>query len=144
MARIADGPLGRLAAGPHSAVFVSGECADRRRYYDRKPEPFTGVELIDLTTVCPWWAPRPAEPARIPARGAPPALVITGTTDPITPVSFGRDTARRIGASTRVLAVPGAGHGTVRTTPCGRAIGLAFFNDPRTVVVPGGCTPIKP
>jgi len=52
-ARLIDGPLSRLVAGPHSAVFVSGECADRTRYYDRRPEPFTGVELIDLATVCP-------------------------------------------------------------------------------------------
>ncbi|HEV2568752.1 alpha/beta fold hydrolase [Sphingomonas sp.] len=144
VARIADGPLGRLAAGPHSAVFVSGECADRTRYYNRKPEPFTGVELIDLTAVCPWWAPRPAEPARMPAGRAPPAMVITGSTDPITPISFSRDTARRLGPSVRVLAVPGAGHGTVRTTPCGRAVGLAFFADPRTTVMPDGCAPIAP
>lgn len=137
--RIADGPLGRLTAGPHSAVFVSGECADRTRYYDRKPAPFTGVELIDLTTVCPWWAPRPAEPARMPGRGSMPVLVITGSADPITPISFGREMARRLGPLTRLLAVPGAGHGTVRTTPCGRAVGLAFFADPRTTVVPEGC-----
>jgi len=130
---LADGPLSRLVAGPHSAVFVSGECADRTRYFDRRPEPFTGVELIDLSTVCPSWADRPRTPARIPEGRSPPALVITGSTDPITPVSFAEDTARRLGPSARVLIVHGAGHGTVRVTPCGRAAAAAFFRDPGAI-----------
>jgi pimeloyl-ACP methyl ester carboxylesterase len=139
--RIAEGPLSRLVAGPHSAVFVSGECADRTRYRDRRPEPFTGVELIDLATVCPWWAGRPGEPARMPSRGGPPTLVITGSTDPITPVSFARETARRLGSAAQVLVVPGAGHGTVRTTPCGRAAAVAFFADPLATSAPSlACT----
>lgn len=130
-ARIVEGPLSRLVAGPHSAVFVSGECGDRTRYHDRRAEPFTGVELIDLATICPWWAARPTKPARMLGPGGPPTLVITGSTDPITPVSFARETARRLGSSARVLVVTGAGHGTVRTTPCGRAAAATFFADPR-------------
>jgi pimeloyl-ACP methyl ester carboxylesterase len=137
--RLADGPLSRLVAGPHSAVFVSGECADRTRYFDRRPEPFTGVELIDLSTVCPSWAERPRTPARIPEGRSPPALIITGSTDPITPVRFAQDTARRLGPNARVLVVNGAGHGTVRSTPCGRAAAQAFFSDPASSASISAC-----
>lgn len=137
--RLADGPLSRLVAGPHTAVFVSGECADRIRYYDRRPEPFTGVQLIDLSTVCPWWAERPQAPARIPDERAPPALVITGSTDPITPVSFAENTARRLGPKAQVLVVHGSGHGTVRATPCGRAAAEAFFSAPGPITPPAAC-----
>ncbi|HEY0626930.1 MAG TPA: alpha/beta hydrolase [Allosphingosinicella sp.] len=138
-ARLVEGPLSRLVAGPHSAVFVSGECADRSRYYERRERQFTGVELIDLSTVCPWWSKRSAAPARMPEPGILPALIVTGSTDPITPVSFAHETARRLGSMARVLVVPGAGHGTVRSTPCGRAAALAFFADSSRSAKPDNC-----
>jgi pimeloyl-ACP methyl ester carboxylesterase len=116
-ARLVNAPLSRLVAGPHSAVFVSGECADRTRYYDHRPEPFTGVELIDLATVCPWWSGRPSEPARMPKWDGRPALIITGSTDPITPVSFARETARQLGPSAKVWSCLAPAMGRYATPP---------------------------
>lgn len=137
-ARIADEALSRLARGPNSAVFTSGECRDRPRY--RRPPPaFTGVELIDFSTVCSWWTDAPVEPVRWPTEAAIPTLVLYGSVDPITPVSFGREMSRRLGASARQLIAPGWGHGVRSSSPCARAATLAFLSEPRLDRIPATC-----
>jgi pimeloyl-ACP methyl ester carboxylesterase len=68
-----------------------------------------------------------------------PTLVLSGTADPITPVSFGREMVRRLGRSARHLVVPGGGHGLANPSPCARAATLAFLTDPRLDAVPSAC-----
>jgi pimeloyl-ACP methyl ester carboxylesterase len=136
--RIADEALSRLARGPNSAVFTSGECRDRPRYR-RRPLPFTGVELIDFSAVCGWWTDAPVDPVRWPTEGAIPTLVLSGSVDPITPVSFGREMTRRLGRSARQLIAPGGGHGVRAASPCARAVTLAFLTEPRLDQVPATC-----
>jgi pimeloyl-ACP methyl ester carboxylesterase len=136
--RLADQSLRRLANGPHSGTFVSAECRDRPRYR-RRPLPFTGVELIDMSAICGWWTDAPVDPVRVPPIGSVPTLVLSGTTDPITPVSFGREMTRRLGRSARQLVVPGFGHGLASPSPCARAVTLAFLTEPRLDAVPSTC-----
>lgn len=137
--KIADQSLRRLASGPDSAVFASGECRDRPRYRQPPATPFTGVELIDFARVCGQWTDAPVDPVRLPPAGSVPALVLSGTTDPITPVSFGEDMARRLGNSARLLRLSGWGHGTANPAPCARTATLAFLENPRLDAIPERC-----
>jgi pimeloyl-ACP methyl ester carboxylesterase len=134
----------RIAAGPDAPARLRSARRGVRHRRMRRPHALprpragalTGVELIDLGTVCPWWNARTTEPARMPTGRGIPALVLTGSTDPITPPGYVAATVRRLGAGARMLIVPGAGHGTVRSTPCGRAAAAAFFADPARAAPP--------
>jgi pimeloyl-ACP methyl ester carboxylesterase len=137
--RVAEQALRRLVNGPHSAVFTSGECRDRPRYRKKAALPFSGVELIDFSAVCGWWTKAAPDPVRLPPPGSVPTLVLAGTTDPITPVSFGQEMRRRLGASAKLLIAAGSGHGTANPDPCVRAIVLDFLTEPRLDAVPAAC-----
>jgi acetyl esterase/lipase len=58
---------------------------------------------------------------------APPALVLSGGADPVTPPRHGERVARALGAKARHVVVPGAGHG-VMALPCMRDV-LFYFID---------------
>jgi pimeloyl-ACP methyl ester carboxylesterase len=58
-----------------------------------------------------------------------PSLVLTGSTDPITPPHFGEKTAAYLGAS-QWLDFPGVGHGVTLGPECARHITAAFVDDP--------------
>lgn len=116
----------RLGAG-NDGVFAMNECRDRPRYRTPAP-PFAFAELLDMREVCPWWTTEVAPPLT-PRKGTVPALVLSSTSDPGTPVAFGDEAARRLGAIGRVI-LPGAVHGASPGQPCGMQAITEFLRAP--------------
>jgi pimeloyl-ACP methyl ester carboxylesterase len=58
-----------------------------------------------------------------------PTLILLGTADTQTAISWGQHTAETLDNS-QVVLFPETGHGTFRYSQCARDIGAAFFNDP--------------
>jgi pimeloyl-ACP methyl ester carboxylesterase len=58
-----------------------------------------------------------------------PALVLSGSYDPVTPPAWAESTATALGRAFH-YEFPSVGHGVMRSTACGLLIGLQFLDDP--------------
>jgi len=67
-----------------------------------------------------------------------PVLILSGNLDPVTPVSFGEETNKRLKNSTLVV-LPYQGHGVIIGSKCAQNVTAAFFDNP-TAKVDASCT----
>jgi pimeloyl-ACP methyl ester carboxylesterase len=88
---------------------------------------FATSQIFDL---CAAWGSGQASPVENePVTSSIPTLVVSGQYDPITPPDWGRLAAGTLDHSF-FFEFPGVGHGVIRSTDCGRQIGLQFLADP--------------
>jgi pimeloyl-ACP methyl ester carboxylesterase len=126
-----DGKLGDRV--PVEGMYLSVTCAEetlRIAESDIGPEApyFLGSDRLSRQmNACRAW-PRSSVPADVfePVRSSVPALIITGTLDPVTPTTWGRRLLEHM-PNARLIDVPGMGHGGVdmdKFIPC--IVGLTF------------------
>ena len=77
-----------------------------------------------------------------PAHGDVPALIISGSLDPIAPTSFARSIAKGLSKSTLVV-YPAGGHGVMFMNDCATGIANAFYADP-TATLDTSCVSSMP
>ncbi len=86
----------------------------------------------DFVAKCKLWnVQTPPASVRDPVKSDIPSLVMEGDYDPVTPPSFGQETAKTLSHNFYVL-VPGSGHGASLAGDCPMNILLSFLNDPTT------------
>ena len=112
---------GVLAGGMHNSVV----CAEDVPFYDLKAidrarlaATFLGTQQLDgLLSVCRVWPRGPVDADfHAPLRSEVPALLLSGSDDPVTPPAYG-ELARRGFVHGRHLVLAGFGHGQL-TAPC--------------------------
>jgi pimeloyl-ACP methyl ester carboxylesterase len=112
---------GAVAAGMHNSVV----CAEDVPFYDlasidrtRLAATFLGTQQLDgLVSVCGVWPHGPVDAdLHAPLTSGVPALLLSGSDDPVTPAAYG-ELARRGFPHGRHLVLEGFGHGQL-TSPC--------------------------
>jgi len=79
---------------------------------------------------CAAWNVRPASPAVLaPVHSNLPALLLTGTLDAVTPPAQAKLAAQTL-PNSRVVQIPGLGHGVRGTSPCVNAVMGSFLDQP--------------
>ena len=110
-----------------AGVLASGRRAfpDYPRSVLAEPPQFTW-----LADVCRVWDVPPAPPsARQLVRSDVPTLFLAGSFDAVTPPSWARAAARRL-TSSRVVTIPGVGHGVADASPCAVEVMNSFLRRP--------------
>jgi pimeloyl-ACP methyl ester carboxylesterase len=80
--------------------------------------------------LCEEWRMEPADPIESLAVVSDiPTLILAGSYDPVTPPAWGESTAAALENAFYYL-FPHVGHGVMRSTACGLAIGMQFLDDP--------------
>jgi pimeloyl-ACP methyl ester carboxylesterase len=83
-----------------------------------------------ILEVCAAWGLRARSGAENQAvRSDVPALLISGSFDPITPPAYAREAARTLSRATELI-IPGGGHTAGVLSPCARATMVRFFDQP--------------
>lgn len=128
-----------LAYGMHNSVV----CAEDVPYFDDTPAQrqalagtFLGTSQLDsLRSLCADW-PRGVmdEDLHQPLHSDAPALLLSGTADPVTPAAFGDEAAQGFGAVLH-LKLPGQGHGQLGQ-PCMDRVMAQFLAQARPGQVP--------
>lgn len=88
------------------------------------------ASVRSLFALCAEWPAKAAANWATPRNAAPPALVLGGEWDPVTPAAQARETAARLGPNARLLVVPKAAHGVTMMDPCIEGIVAAFAARP--------------
>jgi hypothetical protein len=94
---------------------------------------------------CSGWRSAQLDPADLaPVKSDRPVLILSSGFDPITPISFGEETHRRLSNSTLVV-FPYQGHGVIIGSWCAESLVAAFFDAPqRSLDVSCSKADIKP
>jgi len=80
--------------------------------------------------LCEEWGLEPSDEVECRAvTSDTPALLLAGSYDPVTPPAWGESTATAL-ENAFYYEFPAVGHGVMRSTACGLAIGLQFLDDP--------------
>jgi pimeloyl-ACP methyl ester carboxylesterase len=115
---------------------VARTVADWRGKY-----PFFGGLFADQLLWCsPWPVPQQTPPTTLGVPGAPPVLVLSTASDPVTPESGTQRTAQQLTAGISV-AWQGGGHGALITSPCATAAAQHFLVDGRVPTDGTVCPP---
>jgi pimeloyl-ACP methyl ester carboxylesterase len=111
---------GALAMGLHLSVFCAEDIpfADAASVGPATSGTFLGRYLFDdYRRVCALWPKGTvASDARTPVSARVPVLLVSGALDPVTPPEFAERVARSLPLS-RVIVVPGGGHGSATGCP---------------------------
>src|SRR5262249_3878752 len=130
-----------VAAGMHNSVvcaedvpFIGARASDRAAL----EATYLGTsELEGLRVVCALW-PRAPPPPRAPLSSAVPALLLSGSDDPVTPPAYAHEAARGF-ARAREIVLPGFGHGQL-TAPCMDRVMARFLESADPAALDAGCT----
>jgi pimeloyl-ACP methyl ester carboxylesterase len=105
---------------------------------DLPPQVAAHYATSQVFDLCAAWGAGKAPPVENePVASDIPTLVVSGQYDPITPPAWGRRATATLERGV-FFEFPGVGHGVIRSTDCGRQIGLQFLEDP-TARPDAGC-----
>jgi hypothetical protein len=96
------------------------------------------ASIRSLFALCAEWPAKAATNWTTPRNVGPPALVLGGEWDPVTPAASARETAARLGPNAKLLVVPKASHGVTMMDPCVEGIVVAFAARP-TAPIDAAC-----
>jgi pimeloyl-ACP methyl ester carboxylesterase len=129
-----------IAYGMHNSVV----CSEDVPLYDeatldreRLAQTFLGAAQVDaLTALCASWPRGPVDAdLHAPLRSAVPALLLSGTADPVTPAAYGDEAAKGFAQAVHVK-VTDQGHGQI-VQPCVDRVMASFLDLATTPAFPG-------
>ncbi len=92
-----------------------------------------GPRTFSIQGMCRDWI-APGLPSAIGSATGVPTLLLTGAIDPITPPSFARVVAEKMGPRAQLVEFPNVGHDVEESTPCGAGIVTQFIRDPEASI----------
>jgi pimeloyl-ACP methyl ester carboxylesterase len=132
-----------VATGMHNSVV----CAEDVPFYDLRAidraqldATFMGASQVDgLRVVCGAWPRGPADAdLHAPLHSAVPALLLSGSADPVTPPAYAQEAARGFSRA-RQLVLKGFAHGQL-TAPCMGRVLARFLEAPDPAALDVSCT----
>jgi pimeloyl-ACP methyl ester carboxylesterase len=143
-------PDAGLRPDDSDGLYFSVECGEEVPTNDRNaareraasvPESFRDAVVRDVElqfSTCSAWAV-PARPTA-PTRADVPALLLSGTLDPVTPPAWAEQAATGLSRS-RIVVVDGAGHAIIDAGPCAVDLIRSFLRDPLAAIAADAPTP---